>query len=267
MMPNKEADQQSKKLTQSSEQLDFAVRDVLFVLLCLHVRTGFYPTNLILDDPPGAVSEIPSPKLVYTGDFKCSALILSASTIIYTWFTVLYIFSSVFGPFCVVWTYALISNVSLGPHVKENVYFVCLTCCDSSGFGKASQKRKRMLCLLSMLRFLLRCLESKGIRWSRYGWAKGKCLLKEGCSPQSSCWQQRGGMEEKLGANMQSQLPLPQHYLRCLGACSDLSKLGGVATEGDMVLTGLFLHLGKKKKKRSISWAASLQGWSWSGIC
>lgn len=56
-------------------------------------------------------------------------------------------------------------------------------------------------------------------------------------------------MEEKLGANMQSQLPLPQHYLRCLGACSDLSKLGGVATEGDMVLTGLFLHLGKKKKK------------------
>lgn len=92
MMPNKEADQQSKKLTQSSEQLDFAVRDVLFVLLCLHVRTGFYPINLILDDPPGAVSEIPSPKLVYTGDFKCSALILSASTIIYTWFTVLYIF-------------------------------------------------------------------------------------------------------------------------------------------------------------------------------
>lgn len=60
-------------------------------------------------------------------------------------------------------------------------------------------------------------------------------------------------MEEKLGANMQSQLPLPQHYLRCLGACSDLSKLGGVATEGDMVLTGLFLHLGKKKKKKSIS--------------
>lgn len=59
-------------------------------------------------------------------------------------------------------------------------------------------------------------------------------------------------MEEKLGANMQSQLPLLQHYLRCLGACSDLSKLGGVVTEGDMVLTGLFLHLGGKKK-RSIS--------------
>lgn len=56
-------------------------------------------------------------------------------------------------------------------------------------------------------------------------------------------------MEEKLGANMQSQLPLLQHYLRCLGACSDLSKLGGVATEGDMVLTGLFLHLGEKKKE------------------
>lgn len=57
-MPNKEADQQSKKLTQSSKQLDFAV------FLCLHVRTSFYPINLISDDPPGAVSEIPSPKLV-----------------------------------------------------------------------------------------------------------------------------------------------------------------------------------------------------------
>lgn len=178
--------------------------------------------------------------------FKCSALIPSTSTIIYTWFTVLYIFSSVFGPFCVVWTYSFVSNVALGPHVKENVYFVCLTCCDSSGFRKASQKRKRMLCLISMLRFLLMYLESKGIRWSRYGWAKVKCLLKERHSPQSSCWQQRGWREEKLGANMQSQLPLPQHCLRCLGACSDLSKLGVVAAEGDSMSKGLFLHLEKE---------------------
>lgn len=59
-MANQDADQQSRKLRQSSEQLEFTVRDVSFFFPSVHVLR-LVSAWLISGKSPGAVSEVLSP--------------------------------------------------------------------------------------------------------------------------------------------------------------------------------------------------------------
>lgn len=250
-MANQDADQQSRKLTQSSEQLEFTVREVSF--FSVHVL-WLVSAWLILGKSPGAVSEVLSPWVGLGRIFfkvECTHPICISNNP-HSVYCIIF-FSSVFGQCCVVWTYALVSNMAVGPLVKENVCFVCLTYYDSPRFRKASQESEEKLCLLPMLRYFSRYRDSKGIQWSRCVWATAKCLLKEGCS-QCNCWQLMKRREEKLGANVQSQLPLPSTTGDAWGSVLTWASWALYQLE----VAGLFLCLAE----RSISWAAPLQGQS-----
>lgn len=119
--------------------------------------------------------------------------------------------------------------MALGPLVKENVSFVCLTCRDSPRFRKASQESEEKLCLLPMLRPFSRYRDSKGIRWSMYSTcmssskmpAKGRLL-----SMQLLATDEKKGRE--VGSKCVVAAPSPRHYWGCLGVCCDVSKLGVV---------------------------------------